>query len=110
MTHHLKYFKKLTTIVALCLPLGCMNDSQSPQTVEMAKHLQSLQAQSQILEKQALGIESQIDEIRRAGTDSQSAEIETLRIQFYALKETHETLQKEMSALRAHLRQTTPSR
>lgn len=108
MTHHIQYFKTLSAIVALCLPLGCINDLQSPQKAQMTKHLHTLQVQSQLLEEQALSVESQIDEIRRANTDTQAAEIETLRIQFNALKETHETLQKEMTALRTHLRQPTP--
>ena len=70
MTHPAQNFKTLLVIVALCLPLGCSNDSSAPQTIQMTKHLQTLQVQSQILEEQALSIESQIDEIRRANTDT----------------------------------------
>ena len=110
MTHPAQNFKTLLVIVALCLPLGCSNDSSAPQTIQMTKHLQTLQVQSQILEEQALSIESQIDEIRRANTDTQSAEIKTLREQFNTLKETHDKMQQEMSTLREYLRQTTSPR
>ena len=110
MTRPIQNFKTLLTIVALCLPLGCINDSPSQQTVEITKRLQTLQFQSQLLEEQALSVESQIDEIRRASTENQSAEIETLRVQFNTLKETHDKMQQEMSALRTHLRQMPASR
>ena len=110
MTRLLQNFKTLLAIVALCLPLGCINDSPSPQTVELTKRLRTLQVQSKLLEKQALNVESQIDEIRRASTKNKSAEIKTLRVQFNTLKETHDKMQQEMSGLRAHLRQTTLSK
>ena len=96
--------------MALCLPLGCMNDPQYAQVPQITKRLEGMQIQSQILEEQALGVESQIDEVRRANTENKSTEIETLRVQFNALKETHESLKLEMSALRVQIRQTTPQR
>ena len=110
MTRPLQNFKIVLAIVALCLPLGCINDSPSPQMILLTQRLQTLQVQSKLLQEQALNVESQIDEVRRASTENKSAEIETLRAQFNTLKETHINMQQEMSALREHLRQTTPSR
>ena len=103
MTRLILFFKIMIAIVALCLPLGCGKDSPSPQITQMNKHLHTLQIESQRLEKQALDIESQIDEIRRASTETQSEKLETLRIQFNALKTTHQTLQQEMADLRKHI-------
>ena len=90
MTRLRKIFKNLLAIVAVCLPLGCGNDSPSSHEKQIVKRLQAMQTQSQLLQEQALSIESQIDEVRRASTDSQSSEIETLRVQFHTLKETHD--------------------
>ena len=104
MTHPLQYFKVYGTIVALSLPLGCVNNTVSPKIEEIELRLKTLQSHSQQLEAKALDIESQIDEIRRAPVDSHAREIETLHMQFKELKDTHEILQHEMSGLREDLK------
>ena len=103
MTRPLQYFKMYGTIVALSLPLGCLNDTPSPTAERVERRLQKLQSQSQQLEAEAFAIESQIDEIRRASPDTQAEEIKELRVQFKALKTTHAILQQEMSGLRQDL-------
>ena len=103
MTRPLQYFKMYGTIVALSLPLGCLNDSPSPTAERVERRLETLQSQSQQLEAQAFAIESQIDEIRRANPEAQADEIKKLRMQFNALKKTHALLQQEMSGLRQDL-------
>ncbi len=103
MTHPLQYFKMCSAIVALCLPLGCINDTVSVQKEKIEQRLAILQSQSQTLEIQAFNIESQIDEIRRANAETRDDKIKTLRLQFYELKATHKSLQQEMSGLRQDL-------
>lgn len=104
MTHPLQYFKMCSAIVALCLPLGCINDTVSVQKEKIQQRLAILQSHSQTLEAQAFNIESQIDEIRRADAKTQDDELKILRLQFSELKATHKRLQLEMSGLRQDLK------
>ena len=103
MTHPLQYFKMYGIIVALSLPLGCLNSNTLPTSDRVEQRLKALQSQSQKLEAQAFDIESQIDEIRRASSGTQVEKIKELRLQFKALKTTHTKLQQEMSGLRQDL-------
>ena len=81
------------TIVALSLPLGCLNSSTLPTSDRVEQRLKA-QSQSQKLEAQAFDIESQIDEIRRASPDTQAEEIKE-RLQFKALKQPTSSCNKK---------------